>query len=231
MNSMKKIVVSKRIELIASRIESSDIIADIGSDHGYLPIYLMQNKTISKAYAIENKKGPYSNLCNNVNNYGYKSSIECILGDGIRPITNGVNTLVIAGMGGQVIKSILDNDKEKLKFIKKIILDCHSQQELVRDFMQNHGFNIVEEEVVKEKDIFYIVMVYKKEDVVKLDKYELILGKCLFMNYNDLTAQLYDSYMNRVKIKMLHEVDEEKLTFMKGLQQKVKEYNDKKTIN
>ena len=109
---------SKRLQAIYDMVPNG-VVADIGSDHGKLIISLFQNGIISKGYAIENKKGPYSRLVKAIEDSGCSDSIVPMFSDGISELPSDVDTIVIAGMGGFNIIEILKAHPLKLKNVKQ----------------------------------------------------------------------------------------------------------------
>ena len=110
----------KRLNAIMSFIDEKDVVADIGCDHGYLLKLAIENKNIIKGYAIDNKNGPLESAKNNLGCY---TNIDFILSDGLKNVDNeDINCVVIAGMGGMLINSIISDSIEKFKKVNKMIL-------------------------------------------------------------------------------------------------------------
>ena len=113
MNSEK---LSKRLASVASFVEQGAILADIGSDHAYLPCHLVMEGRISKAIAGEVVKGPFESAVKNVRKKGLTDKITVRLGNGLEAVqeNDGVDTITIAGMGGPLIASILHDGSKKV---------------------------------------------------------------------------------------------------------------------
>lgn len=148
---MKKL--SDRLEILLSYIEKGDVIADIGSDHCLIPIKAFAQNKIDYAFAVENKIGPYTRMKKAILATPY--SIEPSLSDGIEKIPNKINTLLLAGMGGPLICKILSKDKVKLNNIRKIIIDAHTQKELIISFLEEIGYHLEKSDFLIEKGIAY----------------------------------------------------------------------------
>ena len=124
------IKLSERLQIIHDMVPKS-VVADIGSDHGKLMVALVESKTITKGYAVENKEGPFERLRNNLIRYHVSDKITPLFSDGIKDITRDVSTIVIAGMGGQTIvnilkaKLILRNSLESTQSSSMRIPLCH----------------------------------------------------------------------------------------------------------
>lgn len=149
---------SKRLLTIASFIEKGDVVADIGSDHGLLPIYLLKNGH-EYVFASDNKKEPYERLMQAFKNANYSDKAEVSLSDGIEKLPEKVNTLVLAGMGGQLIIDILGAHSDKLDNVEKLILAPHGNEGEVRKMISFLGYQIYDEEVVEEAGKFYEIIV------------------------------------------------------------------------
>ncbi len=152
----------KRLEAIANMVDFDSSIADIGSDHCYVPIICAKQKKIVFAQAIENKKGPYNRMVNAIKSSGFSSIIEPSLSDGLNELNEKVDSLVIAGMGGKLIISILEKGKEKLDNIKTIITDAHNDRPDLIKYMESIGYHIDKNEFLYEGGIAYDVMKWVK---------------------------------------------------------------------
>ena len=150
--------ISDRLKAVASFIKENANVADVGADHGLLEIYLINEGRINSILAIENKSGPFSILKNNLKDYDVKLSLS----DGISKIDETVDTIVLAGMGGILINSILNSHKEKLANIKQIVVDAHRDIKLVRENISKLGFYIEKEKIVYEKGTYYFVISFLK---------------------------------------------------------------------
>ena len=152
---------SLRLEKIASLVRY-DVVFDVGADHGELEWILSFNDNVTKIYAIENKKGPFSNLTSNTKEL---NKVTCLLADGIDGLSEDVSSLIIAGMGGINISEILLKNEEKLKNVKEIILEPHSDYELVRRVLVLLDYKIDEEIKVSEAGKDYLITRFSKGKV------------------------------------------------------------------
>jgi len=129
---------------------------DIGSDHGYLPIYLYKNEYSYKIYASENKLGPFNRLRKEVDKYNCQ--IECLYGDGLEVYLPNIKQVCISGMGGNNIVKILSS--KNLNNISYLIIEPQSDFYLVRKYLYEHNFKCKDEFYIKEKSHYYPVMIY-----------------------------------------------------------------------
>ena len=145
-----------RLLAITDYIQTNDHVADIGSDHGLLPIYLAK-LGVEYIYASENKKGPYNRLKAKIQSSGY-AQIVVDMADGLDTLPMNVDTLVIAGMGGELIAKIISQGQSHLDHLKKMILLPHGNESELRQIISYFGFSIQDEQVIEEDGKFYEVI-------------------------------------------------------------------------
>jgi len=153
------ITISKRLKAIASFVDKEMIIGDIGSDHGLLPAYLLENNLVIKVYASDNKKGPYLNLVKTLSSFDSKL-YEIALEDGLNNLPTYVNTIVLCGMGGDLIIDIIKKAND-LNNINYFILSPHNNIPKVRKFLNSLNYKIIDEKVIFD-DKYYEIIKYKK---------------------------------------------------------------------
>ena len=118
---------SKRLLAVSEMVTSNSRLADIGTDHGYIPIYLIENKRVPRAIAMDVNKGPLNRAKENIEHHGLENYIETRLSDGAAALHSGeVDAVVIAGMGGGLVMKILTEGSGVLKSVKELILDRKS---------------------------------------------------------------------------------------------------------
>ncbi|ARK23228.1 SAM-dependent methyltransferase [Sporosarcina sp. P37] len=155
---------SKRLEMVASFVPQDTILADIGSDHAYLPCYLMNKGRIRRAIAGEVVAGPFDAAVRNVSSNGLADAIEVRLANGLQAIedTDCVETVTIAGMGGTLIASILEAGKDRLTHVQRIIAQPNLHALAVRQWAAENGFYIMDEEILQEDGKIYEVLVLER---------------------------------------------------------------------
>lgn len=149
---------SKRLSAIASFIEQGDVVADIGSDHGLLPLWLVKHGH-KYVFANENKKDSFARLENALKTNPGGNLVEASFSSGIEALPENVNTVVIAGMGGQLIIDILGAHSDKLENVERLILAPQGNEGEVRKMISFLGYQIYDEEVVEENGKFYEIIV------------------------------------------------------------------------
>lgn len=171
---------SDRLKTVASYVEKNTILADIGSDHAYLPCYLVHQSTIKKAIAGEVVKGPYESALKQVKNEGLENQIEVRFGDGLQVINeeDHIGTITIAGMGGPLIAAILEAGKHKLTNVHTLILQPNIHAKAIREWAVKEGWKIEEETILEEHSKIYEVIVLKKGSMT-LTEQELLVGPIL----------------------------------------------------
>ncbi len=151
---------SKRLVLCAKYTEGFINLADIGTDHALLPIIAVKNGYVQKAQAIDNKKGPYLVAYNNVKRYHQTDKIKVKLSDGIGEIDEDTDVVVIAGMGGELIASILEKDNKK--DVKRFILQPNNNPESIRRILPIINYKIVDELVFEDQKKTYDIIVIEQ---------------------------------------------------------------------
>ncbi|WP_048600305.1 tRNA (adenine(22)-N(1))-methyltransferase [Rubeoparvulum massiliense] len=150
---------SIRLQTIAQLVPSGYRIADIGSDHAYLPTYLVREGIAPVAIAGELNEGPLQMAHRHVDEAGLSQEIAIRQGDGLSVLTPGeVDAIVIAGMGGTLITSILQNDEARLAGVQCLILQPNVAAQSVRRWLYSHGWQLVAERIVKEDGKIYEMM-------------------------------------------------------------------------
>lgn len=186
MNAQK---LSKRLETVASFVPTGAVIADIGSDHAYLPCYLVHKGIVSHAIAGEVVKGPYESAVRQVRTEGLTQSITVRLADGLAAIQEDyVNTVTIAGMGGPLIVSILEKHPASLKNVTRLILQPNIHAKVIREWALVNGWAILDEAILQEDDKIYEVLVLQRGDE-SLTEAEILLGKHLIAEKSDVFVQ------------------------------------------
>lgn len=162
--------VSKRIKAIASLVDKEATVLDVGTDHGYLPVHLVNEKIVKKAYASDVSENALNCAKENIKNSGL--NIKTILSDGLKEIDCKFDTLVITGMGFNTIKSCLESGV----LPNCIILQSNSDHYLLRKYMMKRGYFIKKEITLLDKNIYYVIIKYVKGKEILSKKY-LLFGK------------------------------------------------------
>lgn len=179
-------MLSKRLSAIAKLVSKNSIVADIGSDHGLLPCFLVESKIVDKAYAIDNKKGPLDGAIENIDKYGLKNKVIPVLADGLDNLSADVTSVVIAGIGFMTIKDILEKNIKLVEKLDQVIVSTHTEVALLRKWVMNRSYLITDEVIVKEKDIFYTIISFNPKKLKKYEEDEHYVSEILIKEKNIL---------------------------------------------
>lgn len=192
---------SKRLEMVASLVEENKSVIDIGCDHALLSIFIALNKNSKKVIASDNKSGPLLHAKENVEKYKVLDKVKVKLGDGVDPIEEDIDTIIISGMGGMNIVGILKYKTDLFKNVDTIILSPNTDSDFVRREICKLGFFIEEEKLVKDNKIIYPVIRFKKGKK-HYKKVEYILGPILIKRKEALFIE-YLTNLRNTKSKIL----------------------------
>ena len=150
---------SKRLQAVADLVTAHYKLADIGTDHAYIPIYLTQQKKITEAVALDVNEGPLQRAEEHICENGLEAEIETRLSNGFQALQPGeVQSAVIAGMGGGLVIRILTEGAEVVRKLEECILQPQSEIEKVRAFLLEKGYEFLEEDMVCEDGKYYPMM-------------------------------------------------------------------------
>lgn len=151
--------ISDRLAHLADMVSKDAVLADVGTDHGYIPIYLMQTGKIQRAFAMDIGKGPLLRAKEHIETCGLGEYITLRLSDGLAALgPNEADTVLIAGMGGGVTIHILEEGQEIIPFLKELILQPQSEIFKVRKYLYQKGYCIDREDMVFEDGKYYPMM-------------------------------------------------------------------------
>ena len=189
---------------------------DVGSDHGKLIISLIENNKIDFCYAGENKIGPYTRLKEEINKSLAKDKIKPLLNDGITNLPSDVNILTICGMGGYLINEILNANKQHLENVEHIIIDAHNAIKDVRINLNNLGYKILEEKIVLDKDVFYEIIHFVKDNAYEMDALDYEYGPILRKEKNDTFIHKWHKRLNEINNLLAKLEDKERIEELKN---------------
>lgn len=149
---------SKRLQAVAGLVTPGCVVCDVGTDHAYIPIYLIQAGITKRALAMDVNEGPLLRAKEHIAQQGLLNYITTRRSDGLAAMTGGeCDSVVIAGMGGGLMIQILKEGAAKLGSVKELILQPQSDIELVRRYVAEHGFVIEEQDMVEEDGKYYMM--------------------------------------------------------------------------
>ncbi len=165
---------SERLLNVASLVSSDGILADIGTDHGYIPIYLVQQGKIRGAIASDVNMGPLNRALENVKLYNLQEYISLRLSNGLEKYSLGeVSSIVMAGMGADLMMDIIKRGEDICHEVSEIILQPQSNAAQFRLFLTNEGYKITDEKIVLEDGKYYPMMRVYFKGIPSTIKHEL----------------------------------------------------------
>jgi len=193
------IKLSLRLKALAEFVDDNSNIVDIGCDHGFLDIYLIQKKKNIKVIASDVNANALNNAKTNVKKYNLTDKILTVLSNGLDNIdTTCIDTIIIAGMGAHTAVGILYNNLKKIKNVDKLIIQSNNDLDFLRTKITKIGYYIKREKLVKDARKIYTVIEFKKG--YKLySKKKLYFGPCLLEEKNELFFEKYMSELEKIK--------------------------------
>lgn len=193
---------SKRLQAIADLIEKykqGERLADIGTDHAYLPCYLVEKGIIEKAYACDIASGPINASIETIKQYQLEKYVIPLLGSGMNPITDkNVDMISICGMGGKLTVDILDENRDYIDH-HRFILQSNIGLEVLREYLYQQNMKIIDEDIVKDAHhIYEIIVTEKTNEDLQYDEKDFIFGPCLRKNKNDL---FYEKWNHQLEVQ------------------------------
>lgn len=159
MREERRLIIGKRLMAIAGLVSPGAKLADIGTDHGYLPAYLVQSGKISTAIAGEVNDGPYRSACAVIERFGLARQVTVRFGDGLAVLSPGeADTVVIAGMGGATIVDILSAQPEVVACVNQLILQPMAAGSAVRKWLAANRWRIDDELLVEDDGKLYEII-------------------------------------------------------------------------
>ncbi len=209
-----RLVINPRLLKIAELVPPSRLLADIGTDHGYIPICAVQEGKTERAVASDINKGPVKRAEQNVRRFGLQDKISLRLGAGLETVAEGeADTIVIAGMGGILIANILEDSQNVVNSAKTLILQPMTAAKELREYLSQKAFTVANEFLVAEEDKIYNIMVVSVGGSTDFSERELFLGK----GTENTSPELFDEYKNRI----IHKFEKK----LNGLQKSGREKN------
>lgn len=156
---------SQRIKTITELLLPSEKLLDVGCDHGYVTILAVKNGTAKEAIASDINEGPLERALENIKEEGLEEKICTVLSDGLENISESFDQMVICGMGGLLIRDILENGREKLTDVHQMILSPHSEAYALRKYLaEETAFGIISETALIDAGKFYSIFDVRRKE-------------------------------------------------------------------
>lgn len=192
----QEIALSQRMQMVADMVSKGNVLADIGCDHGFVSIYLLEKGICPKVIAMDVNEGPLLRAKEHIEERGLSPYIDIRLSDGMEKLLLGeAESILIAGMGGRLVIRILTECMEKARALKEIILQPQSELHLVRKFLNESGFHILEENMVRDNGKYYPAMriAWQQDEPKALSEEELWYGPLLLQKKNPVLREYLEN--------------------------------------
>lgn len=175
---MNEHTLSLRLERVSANIPAGARLADIGSDHGYLPVALMRRGLITAAVAGEVATTPFHAAQRTVRDNGLEHQITVRLADGLAAIEadDGITAISVCGMGGETIRDILESGKRHLSGQERLILQPNGGEQPLRQWLMDNDYSILSEELLRENRFYYEIIVAERAEAVVYTAEQLYFG-------------------------------------------------------
>ncbi len=169
-------MLDNRLLACAKLVSGKGIVADIGTDHGYLPCYLVQNSVCEKAIAADINVAPLQSATSNIEKCGLSDKVQAVLSDGLEKISpNGISDVIIAGMGGELIADIIS--RGKAFYNASFILQPMTKAEYLRKWLWENGFEIISETACKDEFYYTVILARFTGENTEYDEKSLYVGR------------------------------------------------------
>lgn len=198
---------SQRLQKVAKYVPQGARMADIGSDHAYLPAYLALQGKIAYAVAGEVVQGPFENAVHEIKSQGLTDTVTARLADGLAAVeqTDHIDTVTIAGMGGNLITRILDTNQQRLAGVTRLVLQPNVGEYGLRRWLMTHNYEIVAEEIVAEDGhVYEIIVAQPVATPVSYTATELLMGPFLRRERNTIFVAKWQEQRAHLAMSVAH---------------------------
>ena len=192
---------SRRLQAVADMVSEGVRVADVGTDHGYIPIYLVQTGKCPQAIAMDVNRGPLLRAESHIQEYGLQEKIETRLSNGVLALkTHDYDCVVIAGMGGALTVQILEQGREVFESLQEFVLQPQSEIWKVRKYLGENGYRIIDEDIVFEDGKYYPMMKVVCGQATAYNHIELQYGKCLLEKKHPVLKQFLEAELQKLMV-------------------------------
>jgi tRNA (adenine22-N1)-methyltransferase len=194
----KTLKLSKRLRAAADFVRQDSYVADVGTDHAYLPIALCLEGRIRGAVASDINEGPILRAREHIKEYGLNDRIETLLTDGLDKISAYEPTdILILGMGGELIANIISRASFTKEKAVRLILQPMTHPEALRRFLADNGYDIIDETFVsEEKKIYQVICAEYTGKIYEYSEVELLLGRINIERGGELLSETAERFIS-----------------------------------
>ena len=192
---------SARLLSVADFVRRGSFVADVGTDHAYLPIYLVLSGKASGAVASDINEGPYMRALLNIRSHSLEKKITALLTPGLSGIEKySPDDILICGMGGELIASIIEDAPFTKDASVRLVLQPMTHSEILRKYLLDNGFSIVDETIAKEEKIYEIICAeYAGGEREEYNEAELLVGKRNIENGSEHLPLLVERHLRTLR--------------------------------
>lgn len=158
--------ISKRLKYIAGLVTEGCVAADIGTDHGYVPVYLLKEGIVPKAIAVDLSQGSLQKAIDLAKKAGLEDRMDCRLSDGLKGVKPGeADCIIISGMGGILMRRILEEGLETALAARELILSPHRDPDLILEFLKENSYTVILDQTIPDKKKMYRIIKAVRNDL------------------------------------------------------------------
>lgn len=198
---------SDRLERIAEKAAevTEGYVADVGTDHGFVPIRLIESGKVRHVVAMDVRKGPLSRASQHIREYGMEDCIETRLSDGLKELKPGeADTVIIAGMGGELMLRILRDGAHMRSSVKHYVLSPQSELTAFRHGLEKLGLSITEEQMLMDEGKYYVIMTVSPGAMHYEHEYEYRYGADLIRKQDPVLKEFLEREMKQGEELLAH---------------------------
>ncbi|QNQ80389.1 tRNA (adenine(22)-N(1))-methyltransferase [Lactobacillus sp. PV034] len=192
-------MLEQRLAQLADMVEPGSRVADIGTDHAYLPIALVKDEKVNFAIASDVAAGPLNNAINDIKMAGLEGKIITRLGSGLETLKpeDKIDTIIIAGMGGKLMRDLLDKPAQENNFYENLILEPNVGEPIVRKWLMDHSYKIEAEKIIEVSGHIYELIKAKwVKDLVNLSTAQIQFGPFLLKEKNNIFIKKWSKQLD-----------------------------------
>ncbi|GHU61472.1 SAM-dependent methyltransferase [Clostridia bacterium] len=195
----RTLLISKRLQEIATFVSQGNTVIDVGCDHAYLPIFLIQKKISPKVFAFDSRQGPLKQAKEHILDYEVDKQVELRLSDGLEALQGKEGqTVILSGLGRKVIQKIVEDRWTETGHIQEWIFSPQSEWELFYSFLNQYAFVLEDERMIKEKEKYYLIIKAKRRNLYPLRPQKFTYGTILIQRKD----KIFQEYLEKKRAEL-----------------------------